>query len=446
MSNARQQLIKFLGSVTPGDRVGFYTMNGLGFHVLTEATSDHAALIAKLQKWMPTAQSVAQAQDEETRNRQQFNEVHNVADLNSVNGNHIDAPDSMTPVDPQLLTLGRNPARASLIILAGVARHLAVLSGHKNLVWVSSDNVLADWQDQTVGIDKNPRSIDNFALRAQEAMNEAHAAVYPFDVSQLETAAIGADIQHTNVELTPTAVKAASASPKNNTPGRISAEMSQDLHPIQEPIRQIAEATGGRTIRRAGDLAAQLNSIVGDGHATYLIGFYPDQSADGQYHNITVKLIGHRGVTLRYRTGYLYAKEPETLKERFQQAIWQSVDVNEIAVTAKALPLVPGATVQLEIAASDLSLEQQGGRWMDRLDIFFLERDDAGLHAQVQGQTLGLRLKPVTYQNLLQSGVPFERSVQLKPGVASLRVVVVDENSGRMGSVTLPATALGAAQ
>lgn len=184
MSNARQQLIKFLGSVTPGDRVGFYTMNGLGFHVLTEATSDHAALIAKLQKWMPTAQSVAQAQDEETRNRQQFNEVHNVADLNSVNGNHIDAPDSMTPVDPQLLTLGRNPARASLIILAGVARHLAVLSGHKNLVWVSSDNVLADWQDQTVGIDKNPRSIDNFALRAQEAMNEAHAAVYPFDVSQ----------------------------------------------------------------------------------------------------------------------------------------------------------------------------------------------------------------------------------------------------------------------
>jgi VWFA-related protein len=450
MNNARQQLIKFLSSVAPGERVGLYSMNGLGFHVLMEATTDHAALLAKVQTWMPTAQSVSQAQDEEMRNRQQFNEVHNVADLNSVNGNRIDVPDSSTPVDPQLLTLGSNPARASLIILGAVARHLAALAGHKNLVWVSSDNVLADWQDQTVGIDKSPRSIDNFALRAQEAMNEAHAAVYPFDVAQLETAAISADIQHRNVELTPAAADIAGmgggSAPKDNTPGRISAEMSQDLHPIQGPIRQVAVATGGRAIRRAGDLAAELNSIVEDGHATYLIGFHPDQPADGQYHNITVKLSGHRGVVLRYRTGYFYAKEPETLKARFQQAIWQPVDVNEIAVTAKALPLNPGATVQLEIAANDLSLEQQGGRWMDRLDIFFLQRDDAGLHTQLEGQTLGLRLKPATYQNLLQSGVPFEQAVQLKPGTASLRVVVVDENSGRMGSVTLPATALGAGQ
>ncbi len=102
MNNARQQVLKFLKEAAPGERLGLYAMTSLGFKVLEEITTDHAALIARLQKWMPTAQSVSQAQDEEMRNRQQINEVHNVADLNSVNGNLNDVPDANQPVDPQL--------------------------------------------------------------------------------------------------------------------------------------------------------------------------------------------------------------------------------------------------------------------------------------------------------------------------------------------------------
>jgi hypothetical protein len=87
-------------------------------------------------------------------------------------------------------------------------------------------------------------------------------------------------------------------------------------------------------------------------------------------------------------------------------------------------------------------MEQAGGRWMDKLDIFFIQRDDAGLHAHVEGQTLGLRLKPSTYQNLLPQGIPFEHAVALRPGMGSLRVLVVDENSGRMGTVTIPSISM----
>lgn len=452
MNNARQQVLKFLKEAAPGERLGLYAMTSLGFKVLTEITMDHAALIARLQKWMPTAQSVSQAQDEEMRNRQQFNEVHNVADLNSVNGNLNDVPDATEPIDPQLLTMGDNPARASLIILGGVARHLSATPGHKTLVWISSDNVFADFRDQAVGIDKSSKDVDSYALHAQEAMNEAHVAVYPFDVSQLEGAAITADMQHRNVELTQAAMDTASlgsggnAVGRNTTAGRTTAEMNQDLHPIQGPIRQVAEATGGRTIRRAGDIAAELVDVVAEGHTTYMIGFHPDTNADNQYHNITVKLVGKHGLTARYRTGYLYAKEPSTLKERFQQAVWLATDANEVAVTAGVGLMNPGANVKINVATGDLGMKQQGGRWMDRLDIFFIQRDDAGIHAEVEGQRLGLRLKPATYESLLPSGVPFEHTVRLKAGTASLRVVVVDENSGRMGSVTIPASALGGGQ
>jgi VWFA-related protein len=453
MNNARTQLIKFLTTLPAGNRIGLYTMTGLGFRALFEPTSDYAALIEHLKKFMPTAGSAGNAEDEETRNRQHFDEVHNVADLNSVNGNHLDVADAAQPVDPQLLTMGSNPARASLILLAQVARHLAVIQGHKSLIWVSSDNVLADWRDQAVGIDKSPKDVDRYALHAQEAMNEAHVAVYPFDVSQLESGAITADLQHRNVELTQAAADTAALASlangsgqanatRNMTGGRISADMSQDLHPVQGPVRQVADATGGRVIRRSGDLAAEFDSIIADNHASYILSFSPDSPADGQYHNITVKVTGRKGLTLHHRTGYVYEKEATTLKERFQQAVWRPVDMSEIAVKANVVPSANNAVVKLNIAAGDLGLQQQGGRWMDKLDIFFIQRDDAGLRAQVEGQTLGLRLKSTTYESLIPTGVPFEHSVAMKPGMASLRVLVVDENSGRMGSVTVPGNAI----
>ena len=446
LSNARGEMFKFLANLDPNERVGLYTISGLGFHVLTEITTDHAAVIARLKKWMPTAQSASQAHESEARNRQQFETVHNAADLNSVNGNETQVPDSNVPVDPQLLTMGDNPGRASLIILRAVARHLSAVAGHKSLVWISSDNVLVNWNDMAAGTNKSVNEIDAYALHAQEAMNEAHVAVYPFDVSQLEAGGINADTGNRNVELDPTTTTSPGGVPRDMTAGRTKASMLQDLRPIQGPIRELATATGGRITRRSGDLAAELGSIVEDGHATYQLSFYPDTPADDKYHSVLVKIVDQKGVFLRGRTGYLYSREPTTLKERFQQAIWLPADASELTVTAVIDGTQTGADVKITVATSDLGLQQQAGRWLDKLDFFFIQRDDAGLQAVVDGQTLGLRLTPATYQSMLPAGVPFEHVVTLKPGMASLRVLVVDENSGRMGSVTIPAPALGSGQ
>jgi hypothetical protein len=58
---------------------------------------------------------------------------------------------------------------------------------------------------------------------------------------------------------------------------------------------------------------------------------------------------------------------------------------------------------------------------------------------------MGLRLESATYQKLLTAGIPFVQLVKLKPGTGTLRVVVIDENSRRIGSLTIPASALGGA-
>ena len=75
--DARQQMVRFLRALPGNERVALYTMKYHGYQVLQEASTDHDAIAARLAKWMPIAQDLANAQSEEQRNRQQIETVHN---------------------------------------------------------------------------------------------------------------------------------------------------------------------------------------------------------------------------------------------------------------------------------------------------------------------------------------------------------------------------------
>jgi VWFA-related protein len=470
LGNAREQMLRFLKALHDNERAALYVMKVGGFKVLQEGTTDHDLVADKLAKFRPSAQDISRGEEEEARNRQTMETVHSPEDLLSVNGNNLvlDPGVNTEASDPKLRELGSNPGRDALSILVDVARHLASVPGHKSLVWVTSDNVLADWNKLSISVDKGSKYIEAPALRVQEAMNDAHVSVYPLDASRLEAQVVDASIGTRNVELTPTYQAAQvpglekqlegpeATANTDLTPGqiedrnardlrstRLTAQMQQDLHGIQGVYREVADATGGRVFRRSNDIVSELSGVVADGRATYLLGFRPNQPADGKYHLLTVKVVGHKDVTLRYRTGYVYKKEASTIKDRFREAVWQPVDASDIAISAN--PAAQKETVKLKIAAADLAVAQTGEFWTDKLDVFLVQRDDTGLHAQVTGQTMNLRLKPASYQKYLQEGIPFDELVGVRPATGSVRILVIDENSGRMGSVTLPAAAMAAA-
>jgi VWFA-related protein len=349
LSNARRQILAFLQALPPGERAALYVLQANSFQVLAETTADHATLAAKLSHWMPTAQDLARARQMEERNRQQFDDVRSMDDLQSVNGNTNSSPDTAATVDPKLLANGSDPTRDTLPLLANVARHLATIPGHKTLVWVSSDNVLADFADKAVRRDKGGNSVDGAVLRTQEALNDAHVSLYPLDASQLETAAVDSSLANMSVQVAPGTMGSPTPQGGADKTGRLTEEMQVNSHPIRTAIQQMAAATGGRAFPRSGDMVKSLDQAVGDGRATYLLSFAPDSPADDQYHQLTVKLANRRGVTLRYRTGYLYTKEPATLKDRLRQAIARPLDTNEITLSATPLATPRGAALKLSM-------------------------------------------------------------------------------------------------
>ncbi|MGA2569492.1 MAG: VWA domain-containing protein [Terracidiphilus sp.] len=462
LAHARSEMLRFLKTLAADEPVGLYILRKYGFQILKEPTADHDAVAATLSKWMPSAQDLAQAQNEEQGNRQQMDYVHSVTDLLYVNGNTPTGEEEAyaTP-DPKLRSLGDNPQRDVLEFLVWVARHLAAFPGHKSLVWVSSDNVLADFSDRAPASEKGDKQLDPLSLRAREALNDAHVSIYPLDASELEAGGVGADLRSANVQLAPgseervqgeletlppglreKATEQLAESQRDMNPGRLTAQMQQDMHPIQGTFRDLAAATGGRALRRASDIAGELDAIVSDGRAAYSLSFTPDTPADNTYHLLTVSLAHARNVTLRYRTGYLYSKEPVTMKERFQEAVWRPADIAEIGLTATAAVEEGPAALKLNIAGTDLALALQSGLWMDKLDIILIQRDDAALNAKLNGKTLAMRLKPATYEKILRDGIDVEVPMGKVPEGGALRVVVVDENSGRIGTLTMAASAL----
>lgn len=442
LTHAREQVLKVLATLPATEPVGLYVRIGFGFRVLLEATTDRAILTAALQNWKPNARDLARAQEAEERNRQQFDSLRNPNSVNSTYAS-VGSPGGgpMMDMDPKLYSLGEDSTREALSVLIAVATHMGAIPGHKNLVWIASDNVLADWTDQSADGDAGrmaPGSIGAYSIRTQEALNNAHDSLYPFDASQLETDATDASLQNEGVQL--------DASVKDNFPGykappggRTLTQLRTQTHGVQIAMQQLAQSTGGRAYGRSSNVVANLNRVIEDSKAIYLLSFAPDTQPDDKYHQLKIAVPGRRDITLRYRTGYLYSKEPATLKERFAQVLWQPFDSSEIGMTAHRSPASGGTAFALKIAAADVGLVQNGSQWVGKLGVFLVQRDDTGAGAHVKEQTLALNLSPASYERMQREGIPFDQYLDKSMGAETVRIIVVDEGTGRIGSITLPA-------
>jgi len=262
LNYARQQLIEFLGRLPRPEPVGIYARTGPSFRILAEQTTDHAALSSLLRKWVPAARDVARAQEEEARNRRHFDEVDSPSEMQYANGNvggiNASTADPLSAMInsggnsasyPKLMKEGENPQLDALAALIGVAANLNAIPGHKNLVWMTGDSVLANWTDQAPGMERGSNPIDAMSPGVEEVLNDAHVSLYPLDVSQLEAIAADASLKNRSVELNP-AVSSESpdaAGGDSFNGARETAQMQQNVRAVQPAIEHLALATGGRS-------------------------------------------------------------------------------------------------------------------------------------------------------------------------------------------------------
>ena len=209
----------------------------------------------------------------------------------------------------------------------------------------------------------------------------------------------------------------------------------------QNTLFIMADETGGELIRNFNDPAKAMETVLDHTSVTYLLAFQPeDLKADGEYHELRVKLTGGpRGADVIHRPGY-YAPRPfeqkNELERRFEAAdeILSGREAGAITSSVLATPF----WFQQEKAYVPLLVEVDGpsilaGRQDDEvvgIEIYAYAIASSGTVQDFISQRLGLeigKVRPV----FEQSGLKFFGSMDLPPGQYELRTLVRETDSGR---------------
>lgn len=328
--------------------------------------------------------------------------------------------------------------------LISLGRHVGGYPGRKNLLWISSSFpiYLAPIIDESAtpvsetsyaALDTGDVGLRNYWSKLKvlaSVLSEAKVAVYPINP---------AGVQVSSMFEADNRIRDHSARGIGDTLRRETMMRGNE----QDTMQILAEGTGGQVCTGTNDLGECIRKAVDDSSAFYEIAYYPDsQNWNGEYRTITVKP-RQSGLHLAYRQGYYARLEggdaPRNEKTELRDAACEDyLDASSILLTAKSLP--PDSPDRLKfyltMRASDLTMvpSSTGGHDLS-IVVAVCTFDDKGWPVHLMSDTIHRTLGTGEYQSLENVGaLPHILSIP-GPKPVSVRLLVQDVPSGRLGSI-----------
>lgn len=423
---AKQQVIKFLSQLRPQDHVGLYAL-GSRLVLLHDFTTDASSLLAALGRYRGRASPELSASEPEEPDTGIATKDFALDDALS---------QALQPMQAFYTTYQR--VLPTLQAFRDIANRLAGLPGRKSLIWVSGSFPITIGYDQLPTPDGPPidqRNYNDDIDRAARLLNDANIAIYPVDARGLMPSNVSAANRRSPLQ-----------SPRAR---RMIAGPAAALHAdpnLIDTMQALADRTGGRAFYNTNDLQGAIRRAIEDSEVTYLLGYYPDHGTwDGRFRQLKVE-VKRPGVNLRYRRGYFALPDaPPSDQQRHEElsaAVSSPVDATVIPVTVHIeKPEVPGTnslSAQLNIDPGALHLRPENHRWVGTLELVWVESDDEGKVIKALEQTLHVAMLPQTYEQAQREGMQFTKELEIYPGATRLRIIVRDDASSALGSVTIP--------
>ena len=214
-------------------------------------------------------------------------------------------------------------------------------------------------------------------------------------------------------------------------------------------MRELAAATGGFSILDTNNFRAGLKRIMDENEAYYMLAYYPQNAApDGKFHNIKVRVKDQPDLVVRTRKGYTAVKEKDQKPKSTSK---------QDRISASLASLAPVRNVKVAIAKAVAGSDPQTGErsvkmaiQIDPRSLSFLEggNNKAGSfevigfvydlkNKLVNGFSQTLKPKPELYPRLLARGIVIPGEIKIKKaGLYNVRVVVIDQETGEMGTAS----------
>jgi len=346
------------------------------------------------------------------------------AGATNANGEQVvtqDLSEAFTPDETEFNIFNTDEKLAALESLASMLRGIP---GRKAVIDFSS------------GIERT--GIENQAQleAATDAANRSNVSFYTLDARGLVSLPPGGD--------------ASSASPSGTALYTGQAVYSQvsSLESSRETLASLAADTGGRTFYDLNNFGPALSEVQKENSTYYLLGYSPaNTKSDGRFRRIRVE-VDRTDVRVEARPGYFAPKN-------FRQFTRQDKDLQleqamNLDVPFVDLPFVVETSYFLrpdkkyyvvlaaKIPGSAVSFLKKSAAHRTEFDFAWRATDAAGRVAGMLRDTLPVNLSGDAYAQVLKSNILYDGGIVLAPGKYRLKVVVRENESGKIGTFEQP--------
>ena len=316
-----------------------------------------------------------------------------------------------------------------------IAQSFAGFPGRKILVWASAgfpfsfNETTMALKEAGAGLD-TPANLLPLYERTWAALNQAQISIYPVDVRSL-------------VNLPgPAPVQVLKAHPDPFLHGQWWQEGTAGT------FETFASATGGRVFHNRNGFADALQQAADDSASYYLLAYYVEREGKKPgWRKLTVTT-NRDGAQVLARTGFflrpLTSHVQDTSKDEMQIALDSPLDYTAIPVTAKWVEFQAAPERNKKKAIFNLTLPpsfadvDESDRNYFAVDFWAAARSTAGSPAGDVEQTMEGHLKPETLEQFRKKGIDYSGAISLAPGEYTVRFIVRDRLSGRIGTLAAP--------
>ena len=443
----RRAMLSFVAShMSPNVTMGLVTIEPGQVRLLHAFTTSPTVLSAALQKVTavtstPATQGTLEAQQTALQDLQAVTQTEAGTMANFIAGQRAQMSQAYLAA-----TAARNDQNiaSALEALRQIGAWVAGVPGRKVLVWLTGNIPFISGQGVMalgkLGVEEYERTM--------KALADANVAVYPVDVRGVVPSSMySARYKDPGMQQQLTMAESMDGSPSGIARRSQSLQVGvvhiEDAH---EAMNYIANLTGGRAYYNRNDIPRVLDDAAADSSRYYMLSYYLDRShAKPGWHKLKVS-VHHQDATVHARNGFFLDKPAQEGSASAKQqdestALASPFEYTALPVNLKWMDTVPRGDkrhVRFEVyipPSSDLI-----GTDRNTLDLDVIATALGG-NREVAGQSsknIKSQLKPQAQQQIQNFGLTYVSDLDLKPGEYAVRLVVRDNLTGRLGSVTAP--------
>ncbi len=204
---------------------------------------------------------------------------------------------------------------------------------------------------------------------------------------------------------------------------------------LQQPLIEMAEATGGSSILNSFNFDEVLHRLAGDFDGFYSLGYSPAVGGDGTYREIKVR-VKSPGFEVRHRSGYVSKAPAETIADRTLSSLLFGLEKNPLEVeidfgdwkkTGRNKFDLP---VLVRVPFRRVTLLPGNGTHEGRLKIYMAVKDEEGAISDIHQESYPLEVPAARLDEALGKEVGYMVTLQVRGGLPKVAVGVWDELSG----------------